>query len=186
MVLSLPPSVNALYTNQAYYNRKTKSYVSTGKRILTKKGRELKNIIAFQAREQMNKVGWDKVDKGFVRMDAVIYFNRKGRDSDNVYKALQDSLEGIVYENDSQVLGCTKKVLIDRNSPRVEVVIYPVEFVGVFDSSVEAKDFEENCKDCTRYLEGRCSILQDSVEGVVREEVQDKVCTKFKKRLKKD
>ena len=100
MTLELPPSINALYQNQAYYNKKTRSYVPTGGRILTKKGRELKKVISAQAAIQSKKQGWDidKLDTDYIYMDTIIYFNKRGRDSDNIYKALQDSLEGIIYK----------------------------------------------------------------------------------------
>lgn len=182
MTLALPPSVNALYINQAYYNPKTKSYTSTGARILSKQGRELKHIISTQAKQQIKEQGWDKEKLGddYVYMDAIVYFNRKGRDSDNIYKALQDSLEGIVYHNDTQVLVRTQKVLIDRENPRVEISFKPVEFVGIFNNQDEADDFTANCMKCTRFRNGRCSILTDSLSGVVREEAKDQTCTEFK------
>lgn len=184
MTLELPPSVNALYQNQAYYNPKTKSYVPTGKRILTKEGRALKKAISAQAILQCDEQKWDKelLGEDYIYMDTVVYFNRKGRDSDNIYKALQDSLEGIVYHNDSQVLVRTQKVLIDRQNPRVEVSFKPVDFKGIFDELEEANDFVSNCMECTRYRNGRCSIMVDSLDGVIREEVVDNVCTEYKQK----
>lgn len=184
LTLALPPSVNALYINQSYYNPKTRSYVSTGKRILSKEGRALKKTINAQAILQCEEQGWNKEALGddYVYMDAIVYFNRKGRDSDNIYKALQDSLEGVVYNNDTQVLVRTQKVLIDRENPRVEVMFKPVEFKGIFDDSSDANDFVSNCMSCTRYRNGRCSIMNDSLEGVVRQEVVNNVCTEFKKK----
>lgn len=190
LTLALPPSVNALYINQSYYNPKTRSYVATGKRILSKEGRALKKTINAQAILQCEEQQWNKETLGddYVYMDAIVYFNRKGRDSDNIYKALQDSLEGVVYNNDTQVLVRTQKVLIDRGSPRVEITFSPVEFVGIFDDKTEANDFVANCMSCTRYRNGRCSIMRDSLEGVVKEEVTKNKdleyfeCSEFKKK----
>lgn len=184
MILSLPPSVNALYQNQSYFDKRSRRYVPTGKRILTKEGRQLKKMIAAQAVKQAKEQGWSKEDIGdnYIYMDTVVYFNRKGRDSDNIYKALQDSLEGIVYANDTQVLVRTQKVLIDREEPRVEVTFRPVEFKGIFDTLDDANEFVYNCMKCTRYRKGRCSIMNDSLEGVVRKEVISEKCSEFKEK----
>ena len=188
MTLELPPSINALYQNQAYYNKKTRSYVPTGGRILTKKGRELKKVISAQAAIQSKKQGWDidKLDTDYIYMDTIIYFNKRGRDSDNIYKALQDSLEGIIYKNDSQVLSRTQRVMIDRENPRVEVTFTPVEFKGIFKDKSEANEFVYQCMSCTRYRKGRCSIMNDSLEGIIREEVDfsldSSTCNEYKQK----
>lgn len=190
MTIPLPPSVNSLYTNQAFFNPKTKSYQSTGKRILTKEGRIAKNRISAEARMAVLKNDWNinEVDDIMLYMDATIFFNRKGRDSDNIYKAIQDSLQGIVYNNDSQVLARTQKVMFDKDNPRVELTIKPVDFVGIFNDKEDREDFEARCEfggtnGCSKYRNGRCSILQDSINGTIREEVPDinnPVCTAFK------
>lgn len=185
LILDLPPSVNALYTNQAYFDKKSRRYIPTGKRILSKEGREMKKLLRLQAATQSKEQDWNKEELGedYIYMDMIVYFNRKGRDSDNINKALQDSLEGIVYNNDTQVLPRTQKVLIDRDNPRVEVIFSPVEFKGVFDNSYEANDFVHKCMSCNRYRNGSCRIMQDSLEGVIRSEVDEsKVCSEFKKK----
>lgn len=184
LVLDLPPSVNALYTNQAYFDKRSRRYVPTGKRILSKEGREMKKLLRLQATTQSKKQDWDKEKLGenYVYMDMIVYFNRKGRDSDNINKALQDSLEGVIYNNDTQVLPRTQKVLIDRENPRVEVIFTPVEFKGIFDNSDEANEFVYKCMKCNRYRNGSCRIMQDSLEGVIRSEVEKKVCSEFRKK----
>lgn len=183
MTLALPPSVNALYQNQAYRDKSGK-FVSTGKRILTKQGRELKKVITMQSQQQSREQGWSKDELGddYIYMDTVIYFNRKGRDSDNIYKALQDSMEGVIYNNDSQVLVRTQRVMIDRENPRVEVTFTPVDFVGIFEDKADANDFVAKCMSCTRYRNGRCSIMQDSLEGVIRQEIEKQNCTEYKEK----
>lgn len=173
LVLPLPPSVNSLYQNQGRYNPRTRSYQLTGRRILSKEGERLKKEMSKQATEAVKQSNWniDSIGDSFLYMDVVIYFNRKGRDADNIFKALQDSMQGIIFKNDSQLLPRTQKILFDKENPRVEIAFMPVDYVGVFKDKEEALEFEERCYDCRRYLDGRCSILTASLSGEVKPEV---------------
>ena len=189
LTLPVPTSINALYINQFAYNPRTRKREMTGARILSKQGEEKKKEIATATLEQMKSQEWDYewTKENYLYQDAIIHFNRKGRDADNIYKLLNDTLEGIVYDNDSRVLVRTQRIVYDSKNPRVEVTLTPVEFVGIFKDQEEAQTFEDRCKGCTRYLNGRCSILVDSVAGTVREEVgsiYEPVCSAFKKKNK--
>lgn len=191
LVLPVPVSINALYINQYRYNPKNRKREPTGAKILSKAGEKSKAHIQIEARDQMEDqttwdFDWTAGKDNFVYQDAVIYFSRRGRDDNNIYKLLNDSLEGIAYENDSRVLVRTQKILYDVNNPRIELTITPVEYVGVFENIAEANIFEEGCTTCTRYLDSRCSILVDSKRGSVRPEISvdgtSIVCEKFKKK----
>ena len=185
LVLPVPTSINALYINQFQYNPKTRQREMTGKRILSKVGTKRKEEIAFHAKQQMENQEWDYewTKTNFVYQDAVIHFARRGSDDNNIYKLLNDTLEGIAYDNDSRVLVRTQRIVYDSKNPRVEVTLTPVDFVGVFENKEEADKFEQKCVSCTRHLNGRCSILVDSLIGTVREEIgsiNEPVCVKFK------
>ena len=187
LVLPVPTSINALYINQFTYDPSIRRRIPTGGRILSKDGEKCKKEIQSQAKKQLKEQEWDynwTADKNnFVYQDAVIYFSRRGRDDSNTYKLLNDSLEKIVYENDSRVLVRTQKILYDSKNPRIELTITPVDYVGIFKNQDEADGFEERCSGCSRYREGRCSILVDSLAGTIREEIQslDIVsCEKYK------
>jgi Holliday junction resolvase RusA-like endonuclease len=185
LVLPVPTSINALYINQFSYNPKTKKREMTGARILSKAGQKRKDEIAFHAKQQMENQEWDYewTKENFVYQDAVIHFARRGSDDNNIYKLLNDTLEGIAYDNDSRVLVRTQRIVYDSNNPRVEVTLTPVDFVGVFENQEEADQFELRCNECTRFLNGRCSILVDSLNGTVREEIgsiNEPVCVKYK------
>lgn len=157
----------------------------TGARILSKAGTKRKEEIATQAKQQMKSQEWDYewTKENFVYQDAVIHFARRGSDDNNIYKLLNDTLEGIAYDNDSRVLVRTQRIVYDSKNPRVEVTLTPVDFVGIFKNQKEADEFNDRCLDCSRYLNGRCSILVDSMIGTVREEIgsiDDPVCIKRK------
>lgn len=186
----LPVSVNAMYQNQSFFNPKTKSYQPTGKRILTTEGKRVKSRISADARIAVQEQGWNIEEAGdnFFYMDTKVFFNRRGRDSDNLYKALQDSLQGVVLKNDSQFLSRTQMVLFDYENPRIEISIKPVDYVGIFEDLHDREEFEARCEfgeenGCSRYRKGSCSILKDSLSGTVREEVnREKTpnCSSFK------
>ena len=180
LTLPLPTSINALYINKATYNPKTKKYVPTGERILSKEGQNTKALIRKQTKQQMKNQTWDfdYTKENYIYMDTVIYFNRKGRDDNNIYKLLCDSLEGIVYDNDSRVLIRTEKILYDTENPRVEVYVHPVEYIGIFDDQEDLDNFESVCKGCKRYARN-CSILKSAKEGRVQKEINEDVCSKF-------
>jgi Holliday junction resolvase RusA-like endonuclease len=190
LVLPLPTSINKLYINQHQYNPKTRSYEPTGKRILSKEGRKVKARIQGEARVQSQGQNWDYdwTKENYCYQDAVIFFARRGADDNNIYKLLNDSLEGIVYDNDSRVLVRTQKIMYDSKNPRVEVTLKPVDFIGIFDNKNELDKFIKRCQNCSRYRQGKCSILTDSQKGIVRQEISDvnsPYCMSFKEKSSK-
>lgn len=54
----------------------------------------------------------------------VLYFcDLRKRDRDNRHKLSMDAMEGIVFENDVQIQKATVAKYIDRENPRIEIVI---------------------------------------------------------------
>lgn len=186
LTLPIPTSLNKLYVNKSAFNPKTRKYVLTGQRILSKEGTKSKNEIQAEARVQMQGQDWDYdyTLEGYCYLDTVIYFQRRGTDDNNIYKLLCDALEKICYDNDSRILIRTQRIMYSTHNPRVEVKITPVEYVGVFDNLEALYAFEDNCKNCSRYRKGSCSILKDSVAGTEREEldVKSQSCSQYKKK----
>jgi Endodeoxyribonuclease RusA len=184
LTLPLPLSLNQLYINEFRWNPKTRKREPSGKRILSDKGVMSKKLIQKDAKKQMKKQDWDYdwTKENYIYLDTVIYFNKKGRDDNNIYKLLCDSLEKIAYDNDSRVLIRTQRILYDTVNPHIEVTLSPVEFIGIFDNEEELNEFEENCDICSRYLKGRCSILVKAKEGRIQEEIQNMECSEFKEK----
>lgn len=181
LTLPLPVSINKLYINQSSYNPKTRSRVPTGKRIMSSEGKKVKNNIIKAAKEQMKNQQWDYelTKERYLYLDTYIYMNRLGRDDNNIYKLLNDSLEKIVYDNDSRILTRTQKILIDTENPRVEVSLRPVEYIGIFDDEEKLHKFESNCMSCKRYARN-CSILKKAKEGRIQEEINNELgCSKY-------
>lgn len=187
LTLPVPTSLNKLYISEYKWNPVKRMRTPTGRRILSPEGVKSKNSIQAEARVQMKGQWWDYewTKTNYIYLDTVIYFARKGTDDNNIYKLLCDALESICYDNDSRVLIRTQKIMYDTKNPRVEVTMKPVDYVGVFDSIGEASEFELNCKTCSRYLNGRCSILNDSLDFRVREELDaNRKCSSYKQKKK--
>lgn len=194
--LPMPVSINKLYINEYnwQFNPKTKKKekMPTGRRILSIDGRRVKARIQAEARmqllKQLEKWDYEWTKEGYVYQDAYITFSRRGSDDNNIYKLLNDSLEGIVYDNDSRVLVRTQKIVYDPKNPHILLKLKPVGFIGIFNDVEDRDDFQARCEfgasnGCSKFRNGRCSILQDCINGTVREEVlnQDKpVCNAFK------
>ncbi|MEK4427638.1 hypothetical protein MHB54_00110 [Paenibacillus sp. FSL M7-0802] len=181
LTLPLPVSINVLYINQYVWDARIRKRVPTGKRILSKEGEKVKKQIIVAASNQIKTQEWDyeftKVH--YLYMDTLIYFNRKGRDDNNIYKLNNDALEKIVYDNDSRVLTRTQRILYDKKNPRVELTFTPVEYIGIFDNEETYIEFLENCKTCSRYKRN-CSILKAATEGYVQDEIDEGNCFKYK------
>jgi hypothetical protein len=180
LTLPLPVSINKLYINQFGWNSKSKTRSPTGKRIMSKEGLEIKSKIQNETIKQLAAQDWDYewTKENYIYQDCYIYMNRLGRDDNNIFKLLNDSLEKIVYDNDSRVLTRTQRILIDSNNPRVEVIISQTPFRGIFKSEVHMNEFENNCKECKRYARN-CSILNKAKEGRIQEEIIEFTCFKF-------
>ena len=193
--LPVPTSINKLYINEYQYQRNSygkAERVPTGRRILSKEGRQVKAQIQGRARVQSQGQDWDYdwTKENFVYQDTIVYFARRGSDDNNIYKLLNDSLEGITYDNDSRVLVRTQRIVYDPKNPRIEVLITPVDFIGIFENKDVYDDFEARCEfggenGCAKFRNGKCSILKDSINGTVREEIgsiHNPYCTQFKER----
>ena len=172
LTLELPQSVNRIYGRNMKY----------GNVYLKKEGKEYKKRMVKYIKEEVSNQKWDKVEGRFLYMDEIVYLNRKGRDADNLKKLQQDCIteSGVVWEDDSWCLPRTQRILIDKDNPRIELIITPCNFIGIFDDKQQLKEFVKICKDCRRY-NNNCTILQGATEGRIQEEINNIKCTKFKK-----
>ena len=89
-------------------------------RYMTAKGKAMKEYYQWEAKTQYKR----EITKKPVEMEVNIFFkDKRRRDLDNHLKLIWDSLQGIVYEDDSQIqkLIVTKEICTE--DPRVEVII---------------------------------------------------------------
>jgi Holliday junction resolvase RusA-like endonuclease len=87
---------------------------------MTDQGRALKEQYQWEARAQWD----DKPLKGEMRMHVTLYFGRKRKaDWDNFHKPSCDALNGIAYEDDSQIRQVTVALAYDKARPRTELTL---------------------------------------------------------------
>jgi len=175
LTTELPTSVNHIYGRNKF-----------GSTYLKKEGKDYKNRMIKYIKEEVESQQWIKLDKGqYCYIDEIVYFNCAGRDADNLKKLQQDSItkSGVVWHDDTFALPRTNRVYIDSNNPRIEMEIFKVDFIGIFDDTESMDLFTSRCKICNRYKRN-CSILNKAIEGRIQDEIikcnEYWLCNKFK------
>lgn len=89
-------------------------------RYMTKEGKNLKKLYQSEAQKQYK----GKVMSGDCDMEITLFFkDKRKRDVDNYNKLVLDALEGIVFQDDSQIQKLTITKDFSRKNPRIEVEI---------------------------------------------------------------
>jgi crossover junction endodeoxyribonuclease RusA len=107
MVLPYPPSSNRYWR--------------------TYRGRTVKSD---EARKYQDEAGWcarvagAEMLAGDVAMELKIYRPRKSGDTSNRIKVLEDAMQGILYENDNQIVEIHAYRFDDSHSPRIELKVW--------------------------------------------------------------
>jgi len=114
-------------------------------------------------------------------IDCVFYFERTDQDPNNYFKLPLDAITDteLIWMDDNITLERVQGIFYDNKNPRIEMIIYPVDYVGIFSSQEQLEEFESNCIQCSRFKRN-CSILNKAKEGRIQEEIQDLKCSKFK------
>lgn len=107
----MPVSTNQLY--RVFNNRS----------ILSARGRSNKDAIAWEARAQYQ----GKPVVGPVAIEVSLFWgDRRKHDWDNA-KALFDALNDILWEDDGQIKDAHVMVEYDKENPRVEMRVWPLD-----------------------------------------------------------
>lgn len=116
-------------------------------------------------------------------VDCVFYFDRIDKDANNYFKLLLDSITDskCIWEDDNIVCERVNAIYYDVKNPRIEIEIYPVDYIGIFDNQEQLNVFMEGCICCKKYKEGKCSIYKKALEGRIQEEIQNNICGKKNK-----
>lgn len=137
---------------------------------------------AEYVKQEVEKQHWIKSDNKFQHyyMDCVFYFDRIGKDANNVFKCLADAItdSGAVWIDDTQLCERVQGIYYDTDNPRIEISITPVSYIGVFNDASQLEKFEANCIGCKRY-ERNCSVLRKAKEGRIQEDIVNGECKKF-------
>lgn len=106
-------------------------------------------------------------------IDCVFYFDRIDMDANNYFKLLLDSITDtqMIWLDDNVTCERVNGIFYDNKNPRIEIEIYPVDYIGIFKNKDMLTLFENRCKECKRYRDKRCSILNKCIEGRIQSEV---------------
>lgn len=111
-----PRTTNTLYATMCRGNFPS--------RYMTSEGKALKEDYQWQAKSQYRK----KPMKGELEVWTTLYLKTKRKaDIDNFNKIYFDSLSGIVWEDDSQIVEHHVSKRYDANNPRIEVEVSIIE-----------------------------------------------------------
>lgn len=89
---------------------------------MTREGKQIKNTYQWEAKEQWS--GPPIAPHIDIRLQVHFFFkDHRRRDLDNQNKLILDALNGIVYEDDSQIAELILRRGYDAEHPRVEVTI---------------------------------------------------------------
>jgi crossover junction endodeoxyribonuclease RusA len=115
-------------------------------------------------------------------IDCVFYFDRIDKDCNNYFKLLLDAITDTqaIWVDDNVTLERVNAIYYDSQNPRIELTIYPVDYIGIFNNQEQLETFESNCIQCKKYKERKCSVLNKAIEGRIQEEIVDGKCSKFK------
>ena len=104
--------------------------------------------------------------------DCIFYFDRMDKDPNNYYKLLWDSITSTqkIWMDDNVVAERCQGIFYDRENPRIEIWIHPVEYVGVFKDGEALSAFSDRCKTCRRYVRN-CSLLRNARLGVIQRDI---------------
>ena len=137
--------------------------------------KEFINYVKEEIRKQNYTLEPNKTQHFYI--DAIFYFDRTDRDPNNYFKCMLDAITdtGLIWVDDNVTCERVQRIYYDSKNPRIELTIYPVDYIGVFDNASQLEQFESRCVECNRYKRN-CSILQKAKEGRVQEEINNGIC----------
>lgn len=141
--------------------------------------KEFIRYIADEVRKQGYNLEPNKTQHFYI--DAIFYFDRVDKDPNNYWKCLLDAITEtqLIWIDDNVACERVNRIYYDSINPRIELKIYPADYIGVFDNATQLEEFESYCVGCTRYKRN-CSLLNKAKVGRIQEEIKDGICSKYK------
>lgn len=120
LIIPMAVSVNHLYM------------FKNGKRFMTKKGEQYMKDVFVIAEHAVGIQNYNIEQEGIWLIAELRFYypDRKRRDCHNQHKLIMDALEGVAFHDDRWVMVRDMYVGLDREFPRVEVVIRPDTYEG--------------------------------------------------------
>lgn len=179
----IPPSVNHYLSYRAIMKNGKPMAASYKPPEVVKYRKEFTQYV----KDECEKQGWDYIHDGLHHfyVDATFYMPRIDMDANNYWKVMLDAITDtqLVWKDDNVVCERVNSIYYDSNDPRVELHIYPTDYVGLFDNASHLEQFQHRCIGCSR-SKRNCSILKKAKAGKVTPDVIDGVCQKYKTKNK--
>ena len=185
LISPIPPSVNHYLAYRAIIKNGKPMAMSYKTAEATKYQKEFAEYV----KQEVKRQNWDLIPnkEQHFYVDCVFYFDRTDKDCNNYFKCMLDAITDtqLVWIDDNVVCERVNRIYYDNANPRIELCIYPVDYIGIFDNISQLEEFETNCIGCSRYKRN-CSILQKAKEGRLQEDIVNFTCTKRKTKKVED
>jgi crossover junction endodeoxyribonuclease RusA len=174
----LPPSVNHYLSYRAIIKNGKPMAMAYKTQEATKYQKDFSKYVIEEVKKQNYSLKPNKTQHFYI--DAIFYFDRIDKDPNNYWKCMLDAITdtGLIWLDDNVTCERVNRICYDTKNPRIELEIYPVSYIGVFNNTTQLDEFISNCIGCSRYKRN-CSILQKAKEGRIQDEIQDLSCSKF-------
>ena len=150
----------------------------------TSEAKKYKKEFSKYIKEQVELQGYDLEPNKYQHfyIDCIFYFERIDCDANNYFKLLLDTITEtqLIWLDDNVTCERVNKILYDSKNPRIEITIYPVDYIGIFENISQLEKFESKCIGCSRYKRN-CNLLNKAKEGRIQEDIVGLDCLKYKK-----
>lgn len=144
-----------------------------------KGAKDYKRQIVKKIKEEIKSQGFEKQLDKFTVLEWTFYFPRSNMDTNNYYKCFVDAVTEAkeeIWLDDNVSMMRDMNIFYDSKTPRVEVDIYYIDKIGIFDNQEQLNMFiENNCSQCKKGnkigQKGGCSIYKRALENRIQEEI---------------
>lgn len=178
LISPIPPSVNHYLSYRAIIKNGRPMAMSYKTPEAVKYQKDFREYIIKEVGNQDYNL--EPNSKRHFYVDAIFYFDRVDKDANNYFKCLLDAITDtqLIWLDDNVVCERVQRIYYDSSNPRIELDIYPVDYIGVFDNASQLEQFEAHCIGCKRYKRN-CSLLNKAKDGRIQNEIHDLQCDKF-------
>ena len=123
--VSIPPSVNNLYINRTWKDRKTGKHVT--RRILTQEAKTYKEVVSWEVTAAAMRAKWEYQGHRISFMLDLIFRDHRRRDITNCIKIIEDAVaEALGFDDRVVDYFLVRRMGVDKHHPVARVSIQEV------------------------------------------------------------